>query len=153
MLKFSGDVELINVPNEGDAGYDIKTPLPFSLQPGERKKVDIPIQWQPPSIPKFIKALCKKFVGLEPVFVGEIKPRSGLAIKSGIDTLAGVIDDTYRGNFGIVLLNTSDKEVYFHVNDKIAQLVIKVCWTGEFKTVTTLDETKRGSDGWGSTGK
>lgn len=89
--------------------------------------------------------------------VGLIWPRSGLAVKSGIDVLAGVIDSDYRGDIGVCLFNTnSDKRngsVYIKKGDRIAQLIIQQYQSFNICEVESLDETERGSGGFGSTGK
>ena len=87
-------------------------------------------------------------------YVGRILPRSGLAAKSGIDVLAGVIDSGYTGEIKVVLLNT-DKTNGFNIakNDRIAQLVIQKIELWNPVVVEELDETERGENGFGSSGK
>lgn len=82
-----------------------------------------------------------------------VAPRSGLAVKNGIDTGAGVVDADYRGLVGVVLFNNSDEDFHVNVHDRVAQLIIEKIWTGDVEVVDTLDETTRGSGGFGSTGK
>lgn len=84
---------------------------------------------------------------------GRIAPRSGLAFKHGIDVLAGVIDIDYRGDIGVILYNTSDKDFKVDVGDKIAQLIVEACSYCEPEEVKNLTETQRGTGGYGSTGK
>jgi dUTP pyrophosphatase len=61
---------------------------------------------------------------------GRVAPRSGLAAKHGIDTMAGVIDADYRGQVGVILANLSETDFEIKVGDRIAQLIVeKVCWT------------------------
>lgn len=80
-------------------------------------------------------------------------PRSGLALKHQIDVGAGVIDADYRGNIGIVLFNHSDKPFKVYQGDRVAQLILeKICYADVEDVRTTLDETNRGTDGFGSTG-
>lgn len=86
-------------------------------------------------------------------FYGQIHPRSGLAVKHGIDILAGVLDADYRGEVGIVVINTSDN--FFTVSNgmKIAQLLIKPCSMRDVEEVSSLPDTgSRGVAGFGSTG-
>jgi deoxyuridine 5'-triphosphate nucleotidohydrolase len=87
-------------------------------------------------------------------YVGLIKPRSGLALKHGADTMAGVIDSDYRGEIKM-MLTTHDgcKHVQFDEGDRIAQLVIVPCFMGEVAVVCWFDDTERGSGGFGSTGE
>lgn len=87
-------------------------------------------------------------------YVGLIQPRSGLAFKQGIDTMAGVIDSDYRGQVKVLLTCHEELEcMYFEKGDRIAQLVILPILTPELEVVTDLDATERGNDGFGSTGK
>lgn len=83
---------------------------------------------------------------------GRVAPRSGLAVKKGIDTGAGVIDADYRGEVGVVLFNNSDEDFVIKEGDRIAQLIVEKIWTGEIDVVDSLDDTVRGSGGFGSTG-
>lgn len=86
-------------------------------------------------------------------YYGRIAPRSGLAYKNGIDVLAGVIDSDYRGDIGVILLNT-DHNLDFEVNvgDRIAQIIIEKCHSVNWETVETLDTTVRSEGGFGSSG-
>merc|ERR1711862_510068 len=85
---------------------------------------------------------------------GRIAPRSGLAVKHGIDVGAGVVDADYRGPVGVVLFNFGDKDFTIEIGDRIAQLILeKICADVEIVQVEgELDDTKRGSGGFGSTG-
>eukprot|EP00486_Rosalina_sp_Unknown_P011067 CAMPEP_0201591854 /NCGR_PEP_ID=MMETSP0190_2-20130828/189900_1 /ASSEMBLY_ACC=CAM_ASM_000263 /TAXON_ID=37353 /ORGANISM="Rosalina sp." /LENGTH=401 /DNA_ID=CAMNT_0048050345 /DNA_START=81 /DNA_END=1286 /DNA_ORIENTATION=+ len=84
---------------------------------------------------------------------GRIAPRSGLAWKHHIDIGAGVIDADYRGNVGVVMFNLADKEFKVTKGMRIAQLILeRYEWRSEIKEVNDLDETVRGSGGYGSTG-
>ena len=92
-------------------------------------------------------------IAIPPGYYGRIAPRSGLAVKHGIDVLAGVIDSDYRGEIKVILLNT-DREERFYVKkgDRIAQLIIEWCGNHTVMDVSELDETDRGQSGFGSTG-
>lgn len=83
---------------------------------------------------------------------GRIAPRSGLAVKHFIDVGAGVIDEDYRGNIGVVLFNHSNENFNVKIGDRIAQLIIEVILTPEIITVDELSNTIRGDNGYGSTG-
>lgn len=85
-------------------------------------------------------------------YYGRVAPRSGLAAKFGIDTLAGVIDSDYRGEIGCVLANLSKEDFNIKVGDRIAQFVIEKIITPTPVWVDSLAETQRGSGGFGSTG-
>jgi len=83
---------------------------------------------------------------------GRIAPRSGLAYKNSIHTMAGVIDADYRGNIGVILFNLSDNAFKVNKGDRIAQLILEKISTPEIVVVTNLDDTERGVGGFGSTG-
>ena len=83
---------------------------------------------------------------------GRIAPRSGLALKNGIDVLAGVIDSDYRGEIKVILYNTDkDKRYEYKKDDKIAQLIIEKYYDFEINIVNELEDTIRSDGGFGST--
>eukprot|EP01099_Mayorella_cantabrigiensis_P006338 TRINITY_DN5246_c0_g1_i1.p1 TRINITY_DN5246_c0_g1~~TRINITY_DN5246_c0_g1_i1.p1 ORF type:complete len:141 (-),score=37.38 TRINITY_DN5246_c0_g1_i1:71-493(-) len=83
---------------------------------------------------------------------GRVAPRSGLALKNGIATGAGVIDADYRGPVGVLLFNHSDEDFCIKIGDRVAQLVIEKISTPDVVEVDSLDSTVRGAGGFGSTG-
>jgi dUTP pyrophosphatase len=85
--------------------------------------------------------------------VGLVWPRSGLAVRHGIDTLAGVIDSDYRGEVRVVLVNHGREPFRIGKGDRIAQLLVQRAPQVVFASVASLDETPRGSAGFGSTGR
>ena len=85
--------------------------------------------------------------------VGLIWPRSGLAIKKGIDCGAGVIDSCYRGEIKVLLFNHSDTEFKIESGDRIAQILIQKIERVQFIPVGELSKTTRSERGFGSTGK
>ena len=85
-------------------------------------------------------------------YYGRIAPRSGLALKKFIDVGAGVVDEDYRGELGVVLFNFEDEEFKINMGDKIAQLIFEKIRTPEVVEVDSLEETGRGEKGFGSTG-
>jgi dUTP pyrophosphatase len=85
-------------------------------------------------------------------FYGRVAPRSGLAVKHGLDVLAGVIDSDYRGELCCVLFNTSDTPITLAAGSKICQLIIEKIITPNAVWTADLDETARGAGGFGSTG-
>ena len=119
--------------HEGDAGYDLYCLEEVTIEPFKRMliktgvKVAIPIN-----------------------HYGRIAPRSGLALKYGIDVMAGVIDSSYRGEIGIVLVNLSDDAVVFDEGERVAQLIIEGCQPVEWLKTKDLDSTKRQTSGYGS---
>ena len=85
-------------------------------------------------------------------FYGRVAPRSGLAVKHGLDVLAGVIDSDYRGELCCILYNTSDAPITLVAGSKICQLIIETIITPNATWAADLDETARGAGGFGSTG-
>jgi dUTP pyrophosphatase len=119
-----------------DAGLDLYCDEELvSLAPGERKLVSTGIAME---IPK--------------TYVGLIWPRSGHAVKGGIDTMAGVIDASYRGEVKVLLVNHDGKVQLFRKGDKIAQILIQK--VDDFTPVAYNDPggTSRGNKGFGSSG-
>jgi len=119
-----------------DAGYDLFSTEDVSLQPLQRKVVKTGIKLSIPS-----------------GFYGRVAPRSGLAVKNGVDVLAGVIDSGYNGEIGVVLINTDKFEsVNLPKSSRIAQLIFEKCEDMNFETVLSLDVSERDAGGFGSTG-
>ncbi|MDO5342480.1 MAG: dUTP diphosphatase [Bacteroidia bacterium] len=88
-------------------------------------------------------------------YEGQVRPRSGLAIKNGITVLnsPGTIDADYRGEIKVILINLSDTDFVINSGDRIAQLIIAKCEQMEVVEVESLSETERGAGGFGHTGK
>lgn len=89
---------------------------------------------------------------------GRIAPRSGLAVKHGISTGAGVIDADYRGEVKVLLFNHNDKDFQIEKGDRIAQLILERIYTPDLQVLDdeaweTEKSTERGAGGFGSTGK
>jgi dUTP pyrophosphatase len=122
--------------NPHDAGRDLFAAEEASIAPLTRKLVSTDISIEIPD-----------------GYYGRIAPRSGLAYKNGIDTMAGVIDSTYRGVVGVILFN-SDREKTFEVKigDRIAQLIIESHFNFQFIEVDSLADSARADGGFGSTG-
>lgn len=91
-------------------------------------------------------------IALEPGNVALVWDKSGIATKSGVTTLAGVIDAGYRGEIHVALYNTSSEPYGIKSGQKIAQLLIQPIVHGDIVVVENLSDTHRGSDGFGSTG-
>jgi len=92
-------------------------------------------------------------VVVPPGTYGRVAPRSGLAVRHGIDVLAGVIDEDYRGPLTVVLANTGESDFVVSAGDRIAQLVLISIRTPEVVIVGgDLGDTQRGASGFGSTG-
>lgn len=123
--------------HEGDAGLDLFSVEEVTINPMERKLIHTGIRIQ---LPKNTEA--------------QIRPRSGLALKHGITVLntPGTIDEGYRGEIGIILINLGTKPFLVEENMKIAQMVVKPTITVEIEEVKELGITSRGEGGFGSTG-
>ena len=118
-----------------DAGWDLYSCEPKTILPSERAIINTGISL----------AIPKSFVGL-------IRPRSGMAVKQGIDVLAGVIDSGYRGEVKVCLLNTGNIPVTIEVGDRIAQILFQEVPKFKLNEVADLNETDRNSEGFGSSG-
>ena len=139
IIKFKKTKENAVLPTYAhltDAGFNLYSTENYSLIPGERYAFNI--------------GLISEFP--EGYFV-VIKPRSGLAVKSGIDVLAGIIDSGYRGEWGIVLINLGQEVYEFKIGDKIAQGIILPYKQAQIEESETLGESDRGVGGFGSTGR
>ena len=129
------------IPKRGSeyaAGLDLYSPICGAIEPGKRLLVKLDI-----------------VIELPQGTFGHILPRSGLALKNGIHVGAGVIDEDYRGNVGVLLFNLSDELYVFNAGDRIAQLVIKpYVRVNLFENdLNNLNESQRGSGGFGSSGR
>ncbi|MBN1132209.1 MAG: dUTP diphosphatase [Bacteroidales bacterium] len=95
------------------------------------------------------------FIELPRGYEAQIRPRSGLALKYGITVLntPGTIDADYRGEIGIIMVNLSDKEFVINDGERICQMIINRHETISWEEVESLEETVRGSGGFGHTGE
>lgn len=94
------------------------------------------------------------FIALPVGTEAQVRPRSGLAAKKGITVLnaPGTIDADYRGEIGVILVNLSNDDFVINDGERIAQLIIAKHERADWEEVQILNETKRGSGGFGSTG-
>lgn len=124
----------------GSAGVDLYANLdtPFTLEPLKRTLIPT--------------GIC---IALPEGYEAQIRPRSGLAAKHGITVLnaPGTIDYDYRAEIKVILVNLSDQPYVITPGERIAQMVIAKYEKIEFEEVNELDETERGTGGFGSTGK
>ena len=95
------------------------------------------------------------FIALPKGYEAQVRPRSGLAAKHGITVLntPGTIDADYRGEIKVILVNLSKEPFRIEPGERIAQMVVAKHETVEWEEVQSLDDTARGSGGFGSTGK
>jgi dUTP pyrophosphatase len=124
---------------EGSAGMDIYASVKKNIIINPLERVLIPTGL---------------FIALPKGFEAQIRPRSGLAIKQGLTCLntPGTIDSDYRGEINVILINLSNEVQTIKNGDRVAQMVIAKYEIGEWNLVESLDETERGSGGFGSTG-
>ena len=126
-----------NYANEGDAGLDLYSVEKVVLEPGDRALIHTGIKIE---LPKNTEA--------------QIRPRSGLALKHGITWVnsPGTIDEGYRGEIGIIVINHGKESFVVEEGMKIAQMVIKPVWRVEIEEVSSLNTSERGEKGYGSSG-
>jgi len=142
ILRLSnGDgLDLPRPASAGASGLDLPAAVsePLSLEPGERALVP-----------------CGLAVEIPPGWEGQVRPRSGLAIKYGVTVLnaPGTVDSDYRGELKVVLINLGSESFEVQRGDRIAQLVLcEVAQGVEVEERSTLAATDRGEAGFGSTG-
>jgi dUTP diphosphatase len=123
---------------KGAAGLDLRADEACSLAPGERRLVPTGVA-----------------VELPPGHEGQVRPRSGLAARHGIGMVnaPGTIDEDYRGEVAVVLVNLGREPFQVRRGDRIAQLVVAPVVKVEVQVVEELSETGRGGNGFGSTGQ
>lgn len=123
----------------GAAGMDLCAALnaPLRLAPGERSLVPTGLA-----------------MAIPPGYEGQVRPRSGLALRQGIGMVnaPGTIDADYRGEIGVILINHGAETVTVEPGDRIAQLVIAPVQQVRLLAVDDLDDTDRGEGGFGHTG-
>ena len=135
-VRVEGPGAIPEYATEGAAGADLRASADTVLEPGARAAVATGVRLEIP-----------------PGHVGLIWPRSGLAVRHGIDTMAGVIDSDYRGEVLVVLVNHGAETVRIAKGDRIAQVLFQKVERARLAAADTLDATRRGSGGLGSTGR
>ncbi len=121
----------------GDAGLDLYAAADLDIPPGETRLVGSGVA-----------------IALPPGTEGQVRPRSGLALKHSVTVLntPGTIDEGYRGEVGVILINHGRTVFAVRRGMKVAQLVIAPTLEVDVATVDTLSDTPRGEGGFGSTG-
>lgn len=118
------------------AGADLRASEALVIPPGGRAAVPTALRLQIP-----------------PGHAGLVWPRSGLAVRHGIDTLGGVIDSDYRGEVRVVLVNHGQEPFAIAAGDRVAQLLVQRVERVRFVPATIVEDTDRGQGGFGSTGR
>jgi dUTP pyrophosphatase len=131
-------LDLPRYETPGSAGMDLRADEPFALAPGERRLVPTGLA-----------------VELPPGHEGQVRARSGLAVRQGIALVnaPGTIDSDYRGEVRVLLVNLGQEPASFARGDRIAQLVIAPVARAELEVVDDLAGSARGGGGFGSTGQ
>ncbi len=122
--------------HEGDAALDLFCLEQVTIKPGERAKIRTGVALEFPSN-----------------YVALVWDKSGVANNSGLKTLGGVIDSSYRGELLVGLHNLSQDTYTFESGHKVAQLLIQPIVSAQVEEVSELSDTTRGEGGFGSTGK
>ncbi len=120
---------------DGSVGLDLYTTEPFFLTTGKRARLPTGIA-----------------IEIPPGYKGAVLPRSGLSLKHGVLAITGSVDWDYRGEISVVVHNIGGEAYNIKAGDRIAQLVIVPVMRANLVEVDELTETKRGADGFGSTG-
>ena len=135
--KLVPDAVLPSYAHPSDAGMDVRSVESLTIAPGRRALVHTGL-----------------VMLLPPGYEAQVRPRSGLALKSGVTVLntPGTIDSGYRGEVGVILANFGEADFSVRPGDKIAQIVIAPVTQPEIVETSEVDETDRGEGGFGSTG-
>lgn len=135
--KIHPDAVLPSYAHPSDAGMDVRSVDDLVIAPGKRALVHTGL-----------------VMLLPPMYEAQVRPRSGLALKSGVTVLntPGTIDSGYRGEVGVILANFGEADFRVKKGDKIAQIVIAPVTQPTIEETDCMDETDRGTGGFGSTG-
>ena len=135
--KLNGSASLPRHAHPGDAGLDLFSNVDVTIAPGESKLVGTGIS-----------------IELPPDTEAQVRPRSGLALRHGITVLntPGTIDEGYRGEVGVILINHGKTPFQVEKGMRIAQMLVKPVMRVEVAEVKELSDTARGAGGFGSTG-
>jgi len=147
------EVILPKYETEGAVGLDIRA---YSYSEPSNLKVTKNIPFKGYTLKAHQRVLVKTglFLEIPEGYEAQVRARSGLALKSGITVLNGIgtIDNDFRGEIGVILINTSDKDFVIKPADRIGQLVFNEIKRVKFNVVDKLSETERGQGGYNSTG-
>lgn len=138
-------VKLINESNnvppryetKGSSGVDVKSKLEKDVLIKPMERVAIPTGL---------------FLQIPKGYEIQIRPRSGLSLKTGLVAILGTIDSDYRGEIKIILSNLSSKDIIIRDGDRVAQMVLAKVEEIDWEIINTLENSERGEKGFGSTG-
>lgn len=151
-VKYTRDVEKIKYNREGDAAIDLRASGVWAIELDiSQKEIEQPICTINPGQRILVKTGVA--LAIPKGHWGSIRDRSGLALNCGIHCLGGVIDENYRGEIGVVVLNLGTKPVELKKNDRIAQIIISPYTKTTITEVQEHSQTTRNCDGFGSSGR
>jgi len=139
--RVHADAKIPSSAEEQSIGLDLSSVDNVIIKPGERTLIDTGIQ---------VELTPTNLNGL--FYYLRVAPRSGLAVKNGIDVGAGVVDASYRGNIKVVLFNFGSESFVVKTGDRIVQLIIEMAVIPTVNEVKELGISLRGSNGFGSSG-
>jgi dUTP pyrophosphatase len=151
-IKMLADIDLPGYAHPGDAGIDLRASGVWVVNIDEKEEE---ISGETYTIMPGERILVKTGIIAEipEGNWGNIRDRSGLAKNYGLHVLAGVIDETYRGEIGVVIVNLGKREYVMKRNERIAQMIVMPYSQYPVKVVEDIAETERSSRGFGSSGK
>ena len=135
--RLSPDAKIPTAAKVGDVAFDLYSMIDYELRPGERFAVPTGIA-----------------IEIPPGYEGQVRPRSGLALKEGVTVLntPGTVDSGYRGEVKTIMVNHNEEAFKITKGMRISQLAIRPVPEVEFIEVDELSDTERGAGGFGSTG-
>ncbi|MDD5163528.1 MAG: dUTP diphosphatase [Candidatus ainarchaeum sp.] len=135
--KLCPEARIPKLEHSGDSGVDLYSVESCTIMPGEIRLVKTGLA-----------------ISFPEGFEAQVRPKSGLALNSGIGIVnsPGTIDSGYRGEICVILVNHGKKDFVVEKGKKICQMVFQKIEKPEFEISESLDETKRGKNGFGSTG-
>jgi dUTP pyrophosphatase len=133
----SSDSKLPTYAHNGDSGADVYSTVDAEIRPGWLRKIPIGLAFE-----------------VEAGWELQVRPKSGIASDHGVTVLnsPGTIDEAFRGEVQVTLINHGDKTYVIKRGQKVAQIVLCPQWRAEWEVTEELTETVRGDKGWGSTG-
>ena len=136
--RLTPDAKIPKAAKAGDVAFDLYSTIDYELRPRERFAVPTGIA-----------------VEIPPGYEGQVRPRSGLALKEGVTVLntPGTVDSGYRGEIKTIMINHNEESFMVTKGMRISQLAIRPVPEVEFIEVEELSDTERGEGGFGSTGR
>ncbi len=133
--KLNENTVIPSYAHGGDAGFDLSSAYDYVIRSGKREIVKTGFSMEIPE-----------------GYFGNIKDRSSVTLKNGVHVLAGVVDSNYRGEVGIVMINLGEEDYEIRVGDRVAQMLLEKVERVEFEEASELEDSLRGTGGFGSSG-